>query len=113
MVPVLVFSMPSGEPAVLSYEDGKRIVEELGFSDQFFLHHNGKNGSASYVATSHPDYRGKVFPVARLVMNAQHGTNVFYRSADRRNLLRSNLHLGSGYSKGLEARAVRSAEMPW
>lgn len=109
-VPVLAFPMPSGEPAILAYEDGKRIVEDLGFSDQFFLHHNGKKGSASYVATSHPDTKSKVHCVARVVIGAVKGTNVFYNTADRRNLLRDNLRMGKGYSKGHEAQAIRAAE---
>ena len=105
LLPIVLIPMPDGTNAVLSDEGFTRVMAG-GFSDQFFIHDNGHG--KSYVVTSHPNSPSKVHNVARIVVVAGQGERVRYNDHDRRNLLESNLRVGEGYSKGHEAKALRT-----
>lgn len=70
------------------------------YSDQFFLHGNGRGGF--YVRTTHPDYPHSVLNVSRLVATPGAFRRVRLKDRDPCNLRCYNLLVGTGYSLGLE-----------
>lgn len=92
-----------GTVARIDQDDYNAIMEQ-GFSDQWWLHSNGRN--RAYVRTTRFGEPGVTATVARLVASGRSGTRVRYFNCDPLDLRRSNLKVGSGVSTGYEAKAM-------
>jgi hypothetical protein len=105
LVGVAIANIPLLKGLVAQCElfDFNRLMDGR-FSDQWWAHSNGHGHF--YVRTTRLDAPSKTFNVARLIMRCPFGTRLRYLDGNPLNLRRSNLKVGDGCSKGLEAAAL-------